>query len=310
MNPDALGALALLLTSGEGYASVRNALSAAAQLEKPLNELIAWPAERLQSQIPTAFDGAALALARCPEINLSRAERLLERTAKADVQTYVIGGGDYPEAIAQSLGTSAPPLLFASGDLDLLDGSNAAIVGSRSATRQGLGIAEACAEAFAREDVPVVSGGARGVDSAAHASALEQHGKTVFVAPQGILTFHVPGELADALKRDGVLLVSQFAPDQDWSTHGALARNATICALSKLVCVIEPRRKGGTVNTARHALEQHKTVMGYWDRGSGGLRKAGVLPLLSPEKKFNPNELLRQWRRANKRLVGQGDLFG
>ena len=309
MNPNALGALALLLTSGEGYASVRNALSAAAHLGTPLNELIAWSAQRLQSEIPSAFDGAALALAQCPEKNLSRAERLLERASKANTQTYVFGDGDYPRPIASSLGKAAPPLLFAAGDLDLLNGPNAAVVGSRAATGRGLGVAEACAATFAREAIPVVSGGARGVDTAAHAAALEHRGQTVVVLPQGILSYRAPKELADALDQGAALLVSQFAPDQEWSTHGALARNATICALSKLVCVIEPKRKGGTVHTARRALEQRKTVFGYWDRGGDGLEKAGVLPLMNRQNKFDPRELIRQWNRTINRNAGQEDLF-
>ncbi len=309
MNPNALGALALLLTSGEGHASVRNALSAAAQLETPLNELITWSAQRLQSQIPSAFDNAALALARCPEKNLSKAERLLERASKANAQTYLIGDGDYPRPIARSLGKAAPPLLFAVGNSDVLARPNAAVVGSRAATRRGLEIAESCAAVFARKQVPVASGGARGVDTVAHASALEYHGTTIVALPQGILTYRAPKELADALNRDAALLLSQFAPDQEWSAHGALARNATICALSKLVCVIEPKRKGGSIHTVRRALEQRKTVLGYWPRGGDRLENAGVLPLVDRQNKFDAHELLRQWRRVVNRDAGQEDLF-
>ena len=79
---------------------------------------------------------------RVTEESVSRASFLLERVVQADGQVFHISDGDYPQNLRRDLGKSAPPLLFALGNFDLLSVPSAGIVGSRTATAEGLGLAE------------------------------------------------------------------------------------------------------------------------------------------------------------------------
>ena len=110
-----------------------------------------------------------------------------------------------------------------------------------------------------------------------------------------------------------MLLLSEFSPDAKWSTPGALTRNATIAALSRLVCVIEPGETGGSLRTARHALDQMKHVVVHGRRKGEGTAKAlegrGAIRLLGDDGRFSDRRVLDAWGAAPRRPVEQSDLF-
>lgn len=136
-----------------------------------------------------------------------------------------------------------------------------AIVGSRDATPYALLVAEQLARDLAEAGFTVVSGLARGVDSAAHRGAL-QTGATVAVFGSGLDTVY-PREhagLADAISTRGAL-VSEFSPGTPPRAAHFPQRNRVIAALSLAVVVVEAGEKSGSLSTARWALDLGRDVL-------------------------------------------------
>lgn len=171
----------------------------------------------------------------------------------------VLPSGEYPEVLAQAEGT--PPALFVHGDVEALSAPTVAIVGTRSASTYGKACAHKFAEALARAGVTVVSGGALGIDAAAHRGALEAGGKTVAVLAAGV--DHVYPAVHHGLFahiRGHGCLVSQFAVGSKPSEYRFLMRNGLIAAMSLAVLVIEAPRRSGAMRTAHDANELGREV--------------------------------------------------
>ena len=303
MTADPCSILALSLSPGLGLAAVRRALAASDAAKMPLSALLSLPWRDASKLLPPGLHVTADDFRRCTAAVQDRARLLLKRTAEAGVQTLSIVQEDYPTLLRDALGNAAPPLLFVAGDLALLHTPAAAVVGARDPSPQGKRLAAACAEILSREKATIVSGGARGVDSAAHESALRSGGKTVVVLPQGLLTYRGPAAIFEAVQDGHATLLSQFAPDMHWETHAAVTRNATISALSKLLCVLEPKKTGGSVCTARCALAQGKRVLVYPAKGfesvTQSLARGGALELIKGASPVELDALPDLWRAAD-----------
>lgn len=100
--------------------------------------------------------------------------------------------------------------MWCAGNLDLLETYGAGIVGTRTPSRVGEAVAADCARFFAGCEAAVVSGGADGIDTAAHRAAIDAGGKTVVVLPQGIRTYPFPGYIREAVETNRCALISQF----------------------------------------------------------------------------------------------------
>jgi DNA processing protein len=146
-----------------------------------------------------------------------------------------------------------PREIYAAGNLALSNRPSAAIVGSRHSSDHGLETAARIAHAIAEAGIVVISGYARGVDTAAHLAALEAGGDTVFVLPFGFKHFHVKRELKPLVNPEHVLAISQFPFGQPWFASAAMKRNEVVCGLADCVIVIEAGEAGGTVEAARTA---------------------------------------------------------
>ena len=105
----------------------------------------------------------------------------------------------------------------------------------------------------------------------------------------------------------------EFAADAGWAAHGALTRNGALGALSGLVCVIEPGESGGSVRTARHALDQGKCVVVHPRRKNSrvmtGLERAGARLLLGDEGRFSRARLLEAWAVEPRSPADQSEMF-
>ena len=137
-----------------------------------------------------------------------------------------------------------------------------AIVGSRRATAYGLEVAETLAADLAARGVTVVSGLARGIDSAAHRGALRVGGRTLAVLGSGVDVIYPPENrrLADEIAERGAL-VSQFAPGTPPLPQNFPTRNQVIAAMSLAVVVVEAAEKSGSLITARLAAELGREVL-------------------------------------------------
>lgn len=144
---------------------------------------------------------------------------------------------------------------------DLLNRS-VAIVGSRAATSYGAGVATDLAAELAERGVTVVSGGAYGIDAAAHRGALAVGGPTLCVVANGVDMTYPPGNsgLFDAIAKDH-LLVSELPPGAHPTRMRFLARNRLIAALSRGTVVVEAALRSGARNTASWAVECSRQLM-------------------------------------------------
>ncbi|MHB1431254.1 MAG: DNA-processing protein DprA [Streptosporangiaceae bacterium] len=162
------------------------------------------------------------------------------------------------------LGDARPVVLWARGSEDLRFAAirSVAIVGARAATAYGSHVAAEIAAGLAARGWTVISGGAYGIDAAAHRGALADGGPTVAVLASGLRFGYPKGhaDLFDKIRGSGVM-VSENPPDQAPSRPGFLVRNRVIAALSRGTVVVEAAIRSGALNTARHARELNRPVM-------------------------------------------------
>lgn len=295
---DATTLLALTLAPGVGRATAQQIIVAARRAGLTLAEFVRMPAKEAAVFFSGCGQNPVAHLSPWMDAYVAQAKSLVSAVARTGGQTLIITDNAYPSALTTFLGRQAPPLLFVLGDIDLLHIPSAAVVGARSPSPRGRLLASACADAFARAGIPVVSGGAEGVDTAAHDATLKVSGKTVVVLPQGLLTYRMPGNVARAMKAGRAAVLSEFEPSSPWQTHAAVTRNATISALAGLVCVIEPKKTGGSIRTARCAMEQGKPVIVFADRKHcvpPAWPKTSGIQLFSTSHELDPTALLRAW---------------
>jgi DNA processing protein len=177
-----------------------------------------------------------------------------------------------------------PPVLWARGNTTVLARPAVAIVGSRAATTYALDVGARLAGELAERGIVVVSGLARGVDSAAHRGCLEADGPTVAVLGSGVDTVYPPEHesLAETIASNGVV-VSELGPGGLPLAEHFPLRNRIISGISLAVVVVEASEKSGSLITARCAMEQGRDVMAVpgsvltgRNRGSHGLLKDGA----------------------------------
>ncbi|MEP6782374.1 MAG: DNA-processing protein DprA [Acidobacteriota bacterium] len=193
-----------------------------------------------------------------------------------------LGDSEYPHLLSQI--SDPPTCLWTRGDRSALGPIAVAVIGARAASQEGLIAAAEIACDLARAGIVVVSGLARGIDSAAHTGALDGGGKTIAILGTGIDRVY-PAEndlLAERIAAGG-LLMTEFppgTPPEDWHFP---KRNRIISGLSRAVVVVEARDKSGSLITARLAADQGRdvmavpgTIVGGRNRGANALLRDGA----------------------------------
>ena len=122
------------------------------------------------------------------------------------------------------------------------------------ASAKGIGIAADCSRQLTKENITVISGYAAGTDLAAHKSALENGGNTVFVLAEGILRYSKKREIRDYLNSSNHVFISQFMPKTTWNAGNAMRRNSVIIGLSLAMILVESGKTGGTFAAGEEAL--------------------------------------------------------
>jgi DNA processing protein len=152
-----------------------------------------------------------------------------------------------------------PPFLFFRGELRHDDARAVAVVGTRKPSDEGLRRARQIAAGLAAQNVTVVSGLARGIDTAAHTACLDAGGRTIAVVGTGIRRVYPPenAELAERIAATGAL-VSQFWPDSPPRTDTFPRRNITMSGIGQGTIVVEASATSGAKMQARMALEHGK----------------------------------------------------
>ncbi len=185
-----------------------------------------------------------------------------------------------------------PPVLFIRGEIKLEDEVAIAVIGTRGATVYGKGIAEKFAGEFVQAGVTVVSGMARGIDTAGHRGALKNNGRTIAVFGCGIDICY-PSEnkkLMDEIIKNGAV-VSEFPLGTPPLAQNFPKRNRIVSGLSKAIVAIEAKEKSGVMNTVNWALNQNKDVYAIpgniYSKASSGtnrLIKEGAITITSAEE--------------------------
>ncbi|HFC6747308.1 TPA: DNA-processing protein DprA [Neisseria meningitidis] len=188
------------------------------------------------------------------------AEAALEWEMRDGCRLMLLQDEDFPEMLAQGL--TAPPVLFLRGNVRLLHKPSAAIVGSRYATPQAMRIAKDFGRALGGKGIPVVSGMASGIDTAAHQGALQAEGGTIAVWGTGIDRIYPPANknLAYEIAEKG-LIVSEFPIGTRPYAGNFPRRNRLIAALSQVTLVVEAALESGSLITAGLAAEMGREVM-------------------------------------------------
>jgi DNA processing protein len=206
-----------------------------------------------------ALVGDKLAANLLAEPEAESIERALAWAARDNHYVFTLADAQYPQSLLKS--ADPPPLLYVVGRPALLNAPALAIVGSRSATPQGLANAEQFARTLADAGLTIVSGLALGIDAAAHRGALKGAGSTIAVVGTGadIVYPSRNRDLAKAIAEGGVI-VSSFTLGTPAIGNNFPQRNRLISGLSRGVLVVEAAMQSGSLITARLAGEQGREV--------------------------------------------------
>lgn len=218
----------------------------------------AKPAE-LPLDLPTDIDCYREMIERA----LPLAEEELARCRQAGITLLPYFASDYPTAL-HALGGARPVLLYAEGDLSLLQSpaSILGIVGTRQPSPEGLAAAHRIAYEEAEKGRIILSGLAYGCDAAAHHGALEATGRTIAVIATGLDRAHPEAHqaLQDRIISSGGLVLSEYPLATPIDTYRLVARDRLQAALSTELLVIECGVQSGTMHTVRFAERYHRPI--------------------------------------------------
>jgi len=186
--------------------------------------------------------------------------QILESIAKAQARLVIPEDEDWPHMLND---LATPPIgLIVKGSIDALHLPSLSIVGTRNPTNYGVRIASDFAAGFVDREWGIVSGGAYGIDAAAHKGALVAEGVTVAILASGVDVNYPAGHarLFAEIAENGAL-VSEVLPGTRALPSRFLTRNRLIAALSKATLVVEAAFRSGSLRTARDASELMRPVM-------------------------------------------------
>jgi len=166
----------------------------------------------------------------------------------------------YPERLKKHLRDKAPPLLYCAGNPALLNGGGIAVVGSRNVDEAGELFTRKIARQCVMDGMPVVSGGARGVDQVAMYTSMESGGTTIGVIADNLLRKSLERNARKAISRGKLLLLSPYHPRAGFKVGTAMARNKLIYAMADYAIVISAEAgKGGTWAGAKEELSRENS---------------------------------------------------
>jgi DNA processing protein len=189
-----------------------------------------------------------------------RVDLVLEKALKIDAQLITCEHSAYPQLLKEIY--DPPVMLWLQGDPEVLATDGIAVVGTRRASRYGLKMAEQFTRGLVENGLTIVSGLALGVDAAAHNTTLEAGGRTIAVLGSGIDNIYPSNHLrlAKEIADTGGAVISEFPPGTKPDAGNFPVRNRVVSGLSLGTLVVESGIKGGSMITARSALDQNREV--------------------------------------------------
>ncbi len=265
------------------------------------------------------FSASHVAIAALPRLPAGKADEILQAVERLDemeglisqldaagIDITTLADDNYPLPLRSV--KNPPPILYIAGQLRPEDNRSIAIVGSREATPNGLQIARGFGQRLAQRGYTVISGYAKGIDTAGHLGALEGDGRTIMVLSTGIMHFKLRDagfESIDYLKDRGAI-ISEMFPTATWTVGSAMARNRLVVGLAQGVLVVECKLESGTMNTARVTQQMNKPLfvlkyneVGEHILGNEALLKQGAIMI----KRFADIQLIEN------AILNQGQLL-
>jgi len=197
-------------------------------------------------------------------VDTHEVEKALASIKAVSGRFVIPGDAEWPAQLGD-LDIAAPIGLWVCGseDLSAATSRSLAIVGARASTAYGERIASELASACAQTDVTVISGGAYGIDAAAHRGALAGHGKTIAVLACGVdVAYPAAHQSLLARVQESGLVVSEAPPGAGPHKHRFLTRNRLIAGLSQSTVVVEAALRSGALSTTNWALVLGRRVWG------------------------------------------------
>ncbi|ACV64749.1 DNA protecting protein DprA [Desulfofarcimen acetoxidans DSM 771] len=191
--------------------------------------------------------------------SLEQARRILDRTEKQNIRLLTYHDSLYPVQVKDF--SKAPVLFYYRGNL-WPNSTGVGIVGARRCTDYGKQVTKEAATFLAKQDIPVISGMAKGIDSYAHTACLKAGGFTIAILGCGVDVCY-PAEhrgLMDRIAEEGVLL-SEYPPQTRVRAEHFPQRNTWIAAWSNKLLIVEAGEKSGALITAQLAEKQNRQVL-------------------------------------------------
>ena len=186
-------------------------------------------------------------------IRIEYTRELVQRLLERGVRIVTFDDPAYPEPLKKL--KWPPGLIYVQGQFQPADAHAIAVIGSTHASARGFRAAYRCATTLASRGWTVVSGNAKGIDTAAHLGAIEAGGRSIFVLADGILNFRTQVDIAPGKLDRHAVVLSERPAEAPWDREGALARNRITAALSEKVFVVEARADDGALHTCRLAKQ-------------------------------------------------------
>lgn len=202
----------------------------------------------------------AAQLRRKAETSLEDSEKVVEECAKNGWHIVTYEDDEYPPQLKQI--DDAPLVLYVSGDVKCLKTEMPiGIIGTRRPTQYAIDVAHTIAIELAKQNAVIVSGGAQGIDSVAHNSAMDAGGKTLVIMGCGFgYDYLMENEPMRKRAEKNGALVTEFPPFTPARPYTFIQRNRITAALCKGVLVVEAGRKSGSLSTARKVLKYNRDL--------------------------------------------------
>ncbi|MCX6152461.1 MAG: DNA-processing protein DprA [Ignavibacteriales bacterium] len=294
----------LLSVEGIGPLKLRNLLSKFKSLEKILNSSTTSliQAEGIDKILATRISNIRLTKNKL-QINL---EKEYDQLLKIGGSVLTVWDTEYPELLKKIY--DPPLILYIKGKYSEFDKFALSIVGTRTPTAYGKNQAERFSSEFAKQNIPIVSGLARGIDSIAHKSTLRINGRTIAILGTGLDVIYPPEnkKLFDEISEKG-LIISEYPLGTKPDAQNFPKRNRIISGLTLGTLVIETALNGGAMQTASFALDQNREVFAIpgnidvkQSEGTNLLIQKGEAKLV-----LNPEDILQELELKLKPVIGK-----
>jgi len=229
-----------------------------------------------------------------------------EAAEAIDAQIVIVTDDDFPRFLAPL--PACPNSLWYLGSLDAINEPSVAVVGARRCSQYGIEQANAFAKHIAASDMTVISGGARGIDAAAHRGSLRNGGLTCAVLGSGLHVVYPPehASLFNEIVSSGGVVLSEFPCHLPPRPANFPRRNRIISGLSAVTLVIEAAKRSGALITARISVEEHGRQSMALPGRIGDAASAGCLQAICDGWMgiaIDPNDVVAEARESWNRLV-------